>query len=229
MTRTLFGLLRGLGFVAVIVWVACALVASTALPKSVTVEGDRWTCDTNDAVATRSTRDQLNLGTIQLHHQPSVGLLVVRGPDLPHLRLHSKQGAREGQGGAPLPCTGLSGELLDAGLGVVVALHDVVSCVRRAQSAAIEPEPKSQITCGTAVFGLWEPAGLPPSYLKRSAYSLTHTHTRCPRVLVVDAARRAKRLFQVVSAEQGRGAPDAVDFLHGLRDVDVAICGYLLC
>ena len=133
MTRTLFGLLRGLGFVAVIVWVACALVASTALPKSVTVEGDRWTCDTNDAVATRSTRDQLNLGTIQLHHQPSVGLLVVRGPDLPHLRLHSKQGAREGQGGAPLTCTGLSGELLDAGLGVVVALHDVVSCVRRAR------------------------------------------------------------------------------------------------
>jgi hypothetical protein len=106
----------------------------------VTVEGDRWTCDTNDAVATRSTRDQLNLGTIKLHHQPSVRLLVERGPHLPHLRLHSEQGARKGQGGSPLTRTRLSGQLLDAGLGVVVALHDVVRCVRCAQHAAIEPQ-----------------------------------------------------------------------------------------
>ena len=149
MTRTLFGLLRGLGFVAVIVWVACALVASTALPKSVTVEGDRWTCDTNDAVATRSTRDQLNLGTIQLHHQPSVGLLVVRGPDLPHLRLHSKQGAREGQRGAPLSRARLCSQLLDSGLCIVVALHEVVRRVCRALCVQTihdwTPIPQSQI------------------------------------------------------------------------------------
>ena len=104
-----------------------------------------------------------------------------------------------------------------------------VSVARNVQQ--LNPKPQSPITCGTAVFGLWEPAGLPPSYLKRRAYSLAQTHqkiARCPRALVVDAARRAQRLFQVVSAEQGRGAPDAVDFLHGLRDVDVAIRGYLL-
>jgi len=116
MTRTLFGLLRGLGFVAVIVLVACALVASTALPKSVTLEGDRRTCSTNDAFATRSTRDGLDLGTIQLHHHPPVGLLVERRADLPHLRLHSKQGARKGQRGAPLSRARLCSQLLDSGL-----------------------------------------------------------------------------------------------------------------
>ncbi len=112
----MFGAFWDLVFVVVAMWFACGFVASTALPKSVTLEGDRWTCNTNDAVATRSTRDRLDLGTIQLHHHPPVGLLVERRADLPHLRLHSKQGARKGQRGAPLSRARLCSQLLDSGL-----------------------------------------------------------------------------------------------------------------
>ena len=60
----------------------------------------------------------------RLHHHPPVGLLVVRGADLPHLDVDAEQRAGEGERGAPLAGAGLGRQLPDAVLGVVVGLRD---------------------------------------------------------------------------------------------------------
>ena len=73
-----------------------------------------------------------------LHHHAPVRLLVVAGPDLPHLALQAEQGAGEGQGGAPLPGAGLGGQLLHPGLGVVVGLgHGGVGLVAAGRADAL--------------------------------------------------------------------------------------------
>mmetsp|Transcript_65118 Transcript_65118/g.115890 ORF Transcript_65118/g.115890 Transcript_65118/m.115890 type:complete len:324 (+) Transcript_65118:601-1572(+) len=73
-------------------------------------------------------RRAVHLGPECLHHQPPVGLGIIRGPNLPDLTLQAEQGGGIGQGSAPLPRTGLGGDPLLPCFRVVVGLWD--RCVR---------------------------------------------------------------------------------------------------
>ena len=64
--------------------------------------------------------------------------------------------------------------------------------------------------CGTAVLGLWLPAG------------------RDALVLVVDLGRRAEGLFQTVRTDQRRRPPQLEDLAHRLGDRDLTLGGHLL-
>ena len=75
---------------------------------------------------------------VGLHQQPPVGLLVVGGPDHPHLAFQPEQRRRERQGAAPLAGPGLGGQLGDALRLVVVRLRDGgVGLVRAGRAAAL--------------------------------------------------------------------------------------------
>ncbi len=86
----------------------------------------------------RSRRRAVHLAAERLDHQAAVGLAVVRRPDLPHLALEVVERAREGQRRAPLAGPGLRGQLLHAGLLVVVRLrHRGVRLVRPGRRDAL--------------------------------------------------------------------------------------------
>src|SRR5918996_5839277 len=74
----------------------------------------------------------------QLHHRATVRLLLIAGGDLPDLTLEVEQCARERQGAAPLPRTGLGGQAADALGSVVVRLRDRgVGLVRARRTCAL--------------------------------------------------------------------------------------------
>ena len=83
-------------------------------------------------------RARVHGGTPDLHHRLEVGLLVVAGPDLPHLALDAVLRSRERQRRAPLARAGLGGDLADPVGGVVVGLrHRGVRLVRPRRADAL--------------------------------------------------------------------------------------------
>ncbi len=67
---------------------------------------------------------RVDVGSVELHHHPPVGLLLVADADHVDLDFDVEEGAAEGERRAPLARAGLGGEPLDALPHVVVGLGD---------------------------------------------------------------------------------------------------------
>src|SRR5450631_1751826 len=63
-------------------------------------------------------------GAIGLHHEPPIRLLLVAYLDHVDGAIEAKESAGKGEGGSPLACAGLGGEMLGAGFAIVVGLGD---------------------------------------------------------------------------------------------------------